>query len=70
MKKTSWTRKTGHEADEELQPGRPPDLGLGWRVGKDKRGDWIPLPGGPMTYKEALEHVNIRAFIKLSTSMK
>lgn len=58
-----WNEENGHKADEELRPGRPTDLGSGWRVGKDKRGDWIPLPGGPMTYKEALEHANIRAFI-------
>lgn len=39
------------------------DLGLGWRTGKDKNGDWIPLPGGPVTYEEALEYANVRAFI-------
>ena len=39
------------------------DVGLGWRIGKDKNRDWIPLLCGPMTYKEALEHANIQAFI-------
>jgi len=41
----------------------PPDLGLGWRIAKDKNGKWMPLPGGPMTYDEALRHANIRKFI-------
>lgn len=34
---------------------RPFDLGLGWRIGKNKRGHWVPLPGGPATYEEAAD---------------
>jgi len=37
--------------------------GQGWRVGKDKHGDWAALPGGPMAYDEAVAAAERRALI-------
>ncbi len=44
-------------------PKKPLDTGQGWRVGKDKVGDWVPLPGGPMNYQEASDAAERRALI-------
>lgn len=44
-------------------PAHPLDAGLGWQVGKDKAGDWVPVPGGPLTYDEALSAAERRALI-------
>lgn len=44
-------------------PSRPLDAGLGWQVGKDKAGDWVPLPGGPLSYEEAQAGAERRALI-------
>ncbi|KKL64465.1 hypothetical protein LCGC14_2164770 [marine sediment metagenome] len=48
---------------EEEKPARPLDLGLGWKVGKDNDGDWVALPGGAMTYQEAVEAAERRHLI-------
>lgn len=40
------------------------DAGIGWKVGKDKDGDWVPLPGGHLTYEDALVKAEHRAAIK------
>jgi len=50
------------EAKEE-RPEHPMDLGIGWKVGKDKAGDWCALPGGPLGYVEALDRAERRATI-------
>jgi len=53
-------KKTKKEGSE---PKRPLDTGQGWRVGKDKHGDWVALPGGPMVYDEAVAAAERRALI-------
>ena len=44
-------------------PKKPLDTGQGWKVGKDRAGDWMALPGGPMTYQEAVDAAERRALI-------
>jgi hypothetical protein len=47
----------------EKEPPKPlvariaEDTGLGYKVVKDKDGDWVAVPGGPLTYEVALEKV-------------
>ena len=53
-------KKAGKEDDK---PARPLDPGQGWRVAKDREGDWVALPGGPMTYQEAVEAAERRHLI-------
>ena len=48
---------------EDEKPARPLDPGQGWRVAKDREGDWVALPGGPMTYQEAVEAAERRHLI-------
>jgi len=57
--------KTAREkaAAREKLPAKPIDLGQGWKVGKDKDGDWVPQPGGPLVYEDALEAAERRALI-------
>lgn len=38
--------------------------GIGWKIGKDQDGDWIAIPGGPMTYQEAVEAAERRQALK------
>lgn len=52
-----------NQGSEKTKRIWPPDLGLGWRIAKAKTGEWMPVPGGPITYEEALRHANIRNFI-------
>lgn len=59
--------KKPNDAGEKTNPhalDRPPDVGLGWIVDKNKRGVWIPMPGGPLTYDQALDHANRRNLLQ------
>ena len=53
-------KKTGAE---EVKPERRLDLGVGWKVDRDKDGAWIAQPGGPMSYQEAVDAAERRALI-------
>ncbi len=44
------------------------DTGIGFKVAKDRDGDWVPQPGGPLTYKEALEASEKQNYIKAMTT--
>ena len=49
---------------EAQRPGAlatPLDPGIGWKVDKDRNGDWMALPGGPLTYADALAAAERRA---------
>jgi len=48
---------------EEVKPERRLDPGMGWKVDRDKDGAWITVPGGPMSYQEAVEAAERRALI-------
>lgn len=52
---------------KDERPKSPLDAGQGWRVGKDKGGDWVPLMGGPLDYEEALDRAERRATIAAYT---
>ncbi|KKM14515.1 hypothetical protein LCGC14_1705330, partial [marine sediment metagenome] len=41
------------EAQRPGAPAAPLDPGIGWKVDKDRNGDWMPLPGGPLNYADA-----------------
>jgi len=45
------------------KPEKRLDLGLGWKVDRDKDGSWIAQPGGPMSYQEAVDAAERRALI-------
>jgi len=47
----------------EEKPERRLDLGVGWKVDRDKDGAWITVPGGPMSYQEAVDAAERRALI-------
>lgn len=57
----------GKAGAKEEKPAHPMDLGIGWKVGKDKQGDWVPIPGGPLTYEDALDRAEKRATIAAYT---
>lgn len=48
---------------KEEKPAHRMDLGIGWEVGKDKAGDWVPQQGGLLTYEDALDRAERRATI-------
>ena len=48
---------------EEVKTERRLDLGMGWKVGRDKDGAWIAQPGGQMSYQEAVDASERRALI-------
>lgn len=48
---------------EEEKPAKPFDLGIGWKIGKDKTGEWEAQAGGPMNYKEAVDAAKERQMI-------
>jgi len=48
---------------EETKPERRLDLGVGWKVDRDKDGAWIAQAGGPMSYQEAVDAAERRALI-------
>lgn len=39
------------------------DAGIGWKVVKDKDGDWVPMPGGTLSQEEATAAAERRATI-------
>jgi len=47
----------------EEKPERRLDPGIGWKIEKDKDGEWIAVPGGPMSYSEAIEAARDRQVI-------
>jgi len=47
----------------EVKPERRLDPGMGWKVDRDKDGAWITVPGGPMSYQEAIDASERRALI-------
>ncbi len=53
-------KKTGAE---EEKPDRRMDPGIGWKIEKDKDREWVALPGGPMSYPEAVEAARDRQVI-------
>ena len=60
------TDEENNQFDENFDPEIPAppfDPGLGWRIEKDKRGHWIPVPGGPLAYEEAFRYAQQREFI-------
>lgn len=59
--KDAKSKKPGAKADKK--PERPLDAGMGWQVGKDRQGDWVALPGGELTYDEALDRAERRAML-------
>ena len=48
---------------QEEKPERRLDPGMGWKVDRDKDGAWITVPGGPMSYQEAVDAAERRALI-------
>jgi len=54
----------------EEKPVKPLDLGVGWKVSKDQVGDWVALPGGAMTYQEAVEAAERRHLISVYQTPK
>lgn len=51
------------KAGDDQRPERPLDPGMGWKIAKDRDGDWVAIPGGPMNYKEATEGAERRHLI-------
>ena len=48
---------------EETKLERRLDPGIGWKIQKDKDGEWVAEPGGPMSYPEAIEAARDRQVI-------
>lgn len=51
------------KAGEDGRPEKRLDPGMGWKIGKDRDGDWVASPGGPMSYQEAVEAAERRHLI-------
>ena len=49
------SRQEGDRADRE-RPGSEFVEDIGWKVEKDKDGDWVPRPGGELSYEKALKY--------------
>lgn len=47
----------------EEKPEKRFDLGVGWKVARDRDGAWIAEAGGPMAYQEAVDAAERRALI-------
>jgi len=57
-------KKAGAKAGKvEEKPEKRLDLGRGWKVDRDRDGAWITVPGGPMSYPEAVDAAERRALI-------
>lgn len=50
-------------AAEEAKPEKRLDPGMGWKIDRDRDGAWITVPGGPMSYQEAVEAAERRSLI-------
>ncbi|MBA7469829.1 hypothetical protein ES707_05103 [subsurface metagenome] len=48
---------------EEAKTERRLDPGIGWKIEKDKDREWVAIPGGPMSYPEAVEAARDRQVI-------
>ncbi|GAH42186.1 unnamed protein product, partial [marine sediment metagenome] len=48
---------------DEAKPERRLDPGIGWKIEKDKDSEWVAVPGGPMSYSEAVEAARDRQVI-------
>jgi hypothetical protein len=44
------------EKGERSRPGSEFVEDIGWKVEKDKDGDWVPRPGGDLSYEKALKY--------------
>lgn len=57
-------RKAGvKEEEKEPKKEKRLDPGIGWKIAKDKDGEWVAEPGGPMSYAEAVEAAKERQVI-------
>jgi len=56
-KAAAKTGKVEEKVEKRLDPG------MGWKVDRAKDGAWITVPGGPMSYQEAVEAAERRALI-------
>ncbi|MBA7646967.1 hypothetical protein ES703_54735 [subsurface metagenome] len=57
-------KKVGAKAGKvEERPEKRLDLGVGWKIERDRDGAWITQAGGPMSYQEAVEAAERRALI-------
>jgi len=57
-------KKAGARGEKaEVKTEKRLDLGIGWKIDRDRDGAWITLPGGPMSYQEAVEAAERRALI-------
>jgi len=54
----------------EARPEKRLDPGMGWKIEKDRDGDWIATPGGPMSYQEAIDAARERHLIAAYTRGK
>ncbi|MFH1486567.1 MAG: hypothetical protein ABIH46_10890, partial [Chloroflexota bacterium] len=56
--------KAGAKGEKaEAKPEKRMDPGIGWEIGKDRDGDWVAMPGGPMSYQEAIDAAKDRQVI-------
>ena len=55
-------RKGEEKAERRL------DLGVGWKIARDKDGAWIAQAGGPMSYQDAVDAAERRALIDSYTA--
>lgn len=58
--KEAKDKKTGAE---EVKHEKRMDPGIGWKIEKDKDREWVAVPGGPMSYSEAVEAARDRQVI-------
>lgn len=56
-------KETKGKKGVEVKPEKRLDLGVGWKIARDKDGAWITQPGGPMSYQEAVDAAERRALI-------
>lgn len=48
-------RQEGEKSDRQ-RPGSEFVEDIGWKVEKDREGDWVPRPGGDLSYEKALRY--------------
>jgi hypothetical protein len=64
----SSAREIGKETQVPLAARIAEGAGVGFKVGKDKDGDWVPLPGGMLSYQDALSSCERLMAIKAMSS--
>ena len=57
-------------AESEPKAEKRLDPGVGWKIQKDGDGDWVMMPGGPMSYQEATDAAKERQIISAYTRVK